>query len=139
MDKERILAKLDEIEQYLGELEEIVPDNFEEYRASIEKRRAAERLLQITIEAVMDTSALLVKEMKLGLPTVEEEFLEKLSGRVLKPATVENLRRMKRFRNFLVHGYGKIEDERVFDIIEENLGDFEDFKAQILNFLKTKP
>lgn len=138
MDKERILAKLDEIGQYLGELEKIVPESLEEYRASIEKRRAVERLLQILIEAVMDACALLVKDLKLGLPSAEEEFLEKLEGKVLKPATVENLKRMKGFRNLLVHGYAKIDDEKVFEILSDSLGDFEDFKTQVLKFLKTR-
>ncbi|MBI5252984.1 MAG: DUF86 domain-containing protein [Euryarchaeota archaeon] len=137
MDKERILAKLDEMEQYLGELQSIVPDSFEEYAASMGTRRAAERLLQITIEAVMDTCALLVKELKLGLPSAEEEFVEKLKGRVLEPATVENLKRMKSFRNLLVHGYAKIEDQKVFEILEDGLEDFKDFKTQVLKFLKS--
>ncbi len=62
----------------------------------------------------MDICALLVKELKLGLPSAEEDFLEKLSGRVLESATVDKLKNMKRFRNVLVHGYTKIEDEKVF-------------------------
>lgn len=138
MDKERILAKLDEMEQYLSELQSIIPDSFEEYQRSIKTKRAAERLLQITIEAVMDTCALLVKELKLGLPSAEEEFLEKLEGKVLEPATLENLKRMKSFRNLLVHGYAKIDDAKVFEILEDRLGNFEDFKAQVLKFLKIK-
>jgi uncharacterized protein YutE (UPF0331/DUF86 family) len=32
IDRERILAKLDELEGYLGELRSIAPDRFEEYR-----------------------------------------------------------------------------------------------------------
>lgn len=86
----------------------------------------------------MDTCALLVKELKLGLPSAEEEFLEKLKGRVLELAIVDNLKKMKSFRNLLVHSYAKIEDEKVFEILENRLGDFEDFKTQILKFLKAK-
>ncbi len=138
MDKARILAKLGEIEQYIGELEEILPDSLEGYRARVEIRRASERLLQMSIEAVMDTCALLVKELKLGLPSAEEEFLEKLKGKVLEPATIDNLKKMKSFRNLLVHGYAKIDDEKVFEILEDGLGDFEDFSKQILKFLKTR-
>lgn len=137
MDKKRILAKLDEIDQYLGELEEVIPGSCGEYKSSVEKRRAAERLLQITIEAVMDTCALLVKELKLGLPSAEEEFLEKLKGKVLEPATIDNLKKMKSFRNILVHGYAKINDEKVFEILEDRLSDFDDFKRQVLKFLRT--
>lgn len=43
MDRERILAKLDEIEQYLKELNEIIPSNFKEYNSSTETKRASER------------------------------------------------------------------------------------------------
>ena len=63
MDMERILAKIDELNQYIAELEAIMPQNFEEYVESIEERRACERLLQIAIECILDICALLVKEL----------------------------------------------------------------------------
>jgi uncharacterized protein YutE (UPF0331/DUF86 family) len=135
MDKERIYAKMDEMEQYLKELQEIIPDSFESYKASIEKKRAIERLLQITIEAVMDICAMLVKELRLGLPSVEEDFLEKLKENVLDPSLVEKLKEMKGFRNILVHGYSKIEDDKVFEILSKKLEDFQDFKMEVLEFL----
>lgn len=135
MDKERIYVKMDEMEQYLKELQEIIPDSFESYKASIEKKRAIERLLQITIEAVMDICAMLVKELRLGLPSVEEDFLEKLKENVLDPSLVEKLKEMKGFRNILVHGYSKIEDDKVFEILSKKLEDFQDFKMEVLEFL----
>lgn len=138
MDRERIYAKLDEMEQYLKELCDIIPESLDDYRASSERKRATERLLQITIEAVMDTCALLVKELKLGLPSVEEDFLEKLKGTVVDPSLVENLKRMKGFRNILVHGYANIEDENIFEILKNRLGDFDEFKKEVIQFLKKK-
>ena len=138
MDKERILGKLDEMEQYVGELQSIVPGRLEEYQTSIEIRRASERLLQIIIEAAMDTCYLLVKELKLGLPSEEEGFLEKLSGKILRPSTIEKLREIKRFRNLLVHGYAKIDDKRVFEILKNSLDDLEEFKEQVVKFIGTQ-
>jgi len=135
MDRERIYAKIDEMEQYLKELYDILPGSLDDYQASIQSRRAVERLLQITIETMMDTCALLVKGLKLGLPSAEEDFLEKLKG-VLKLEMVENLKQMRAFRNILVHGYAKIDDERVFNILTERLEDFEKFKDSILKFLE---
>lgn len=44
VDRERILAKLDELEGYIGELRQIVPASFAEYMGRLEKRRAAERV-----------------------------------------------------------------------------------------------
>jgi Uncharacterized conserved protein len=138
MDKERIYVKLDEIEQYLKEIDEIMPKSIGTYLNNLEKKRALERLLQITIEAVMDTSALLVKELHMGLPAAEEDFLEKLKGKVLEPELVDKLKKMRGFRNILVHGYSKIDDEKVFKILNQDLKDIQDFKKDLIEFLKDK-
>lgn len=44
VDRDRVLAKLDELDGYLDELRTITPRNLEEY-ARIEKKRSCERLL----------------------------------------------------------------------------------------------
>ena len=46
LDRERILAKIDELEGYLHDLRTIAPESFTVYQ-QIEKKRACERLLQI--------------------------------------------------------------------------------------------
>jgi len=59
LDHERVLIKLDQLNGYLGELREVLPEDFNAYRR-VEKRRASERLLQVSIEAVIDVCHLLV-------------------------------------------------------------------------------
>jgi len=44
---------------------------------------------------------------------------------------------MKSFRNILVHKYGEIDGELVFEDLS-NLEDFEKFKEEILKFMKSK-
>ncbi len=138
MGKERIYIKLDEIDQYLQEIEEIIPSSSEKYSPDWTRKRALERLIQITIEAVMDVSALLVKELKLGLPYKEEDFLDKISGRVLNPDMVMKLKEMKGFRNILIHGYTQIDDEKVYEILTHDLEDIVQFKEAVIDFLKEK-
>lgn len=43
IDRERILAKLADLDGYLNELSQIAPSSFDEYVRSIEKRRAGKR------------------------------------------------------------------------------------------------
>lgn len=138
MDKERIYIKIDEMDQYLREIDEIMPSSSTEYIHDLVKRRALERLLQITIEAVMDISAILVKEMKLGLPYHEEDFLDKMSGTVLNPDLVMKLRKMKGFRNVLVQGYSQIDNQRVYEIFTQDLGDITLFKQAVIEFLESQ-
>jgi uncharacterized protein YutE (UPF0331/DUF86 family) len=78
LDKERILAKIDELEGYIKELKQIVPENFEGYKSSIEKRRACERLLHISIECVMDICSVIVSNLRLGLPSEEDNIIKRL-------------------------------------------------------------
>jgi len=136
IDRDRILAKLDELNIVLRELRSVVPASFQEYLA-VEKRRSCERLLQVSIEAVIDTCALLVTGLRLGLPADEDDLFEKLAGReVISCATADVLRRMKGMRNILVHEYGRVDNALVFETIDQHLGDFETFTREILAFLR---
>jgi len=137
VDRERVLAKLDELESHLLELRSIAPGRFEDYLPT-EKRRACERLLQISVEAVIDTCAVLVTGLRLGLPAEEDDLFERLAQRgVVSAAMAETLRRMKGLRNLLVHEYGRIDDRLVFETVRERLGDFDAFKGEVLAFLRT--
>lgn len=79
LDRERLLARVDHLQRYLRELREIVPPTYEQY-TGIEKRRACERLLQLAIEAVTDTCALLVTGLRLGLPAETGDLLKARRG-----------------------------------------------------------
>lgn len=136
-DKKRILSKIDELDSYLDELIEIVPDTFEEYELSIEKKRSCERLLHISIESVIDICMLLVKDLKLGLPVEEEDVFDKLEKKKIFPKkTIKKLREMKGLRNILVHRYGSVDDELVYDSLSAELNDFHEFIDDILKFTK---
>jgi uncharacterized protein YutE (UPF0331/DUF86 family) len=135
VDRDRVLAKLDEMDGYLGELRGILPQDLEAYRA-IEKRRACERLLQVSVECALDVCHQLVAGRRLGLPGAEEDVLDKLeSARLLPPDTIATLRRMKGCRNILVHEYGHVLDELIFEAITTRLGDFDELKRDVLQAL----
>lgn len=137
LDRDRILIKIDQLEGYLKELREILPADFTGYQ-KIERRRACERLLQVSIEAVIDICHLLVAGLRLGIAAEEDDLFEKLKGAgIISLETTEVLKVMKGFRNILVHEYTRIDDRIVYEIAKTRLADFEAFKQQVLQFLKT--
>lgn len=139
LDHERILAKIDALEGYLKELGEILPASFEEYEKKVEKRRACERLLQVSIECVIDICGLMVIGLRLGLPAEEDDLFEKLErAGVITPSRKESLKKMRGFRNILVHEYGHVNDVIVYEILQKNLNDFQAFKQEILQALEKK-
>jgi uncharacterized protein YutE (UPF0331/DUF86 family) len=136
VDRDRLLAKLDELDGYLRELRAIAPVRLDEYRG-IEKKRACERLVQISVEAIIDVCAQVVAGLRLGLPGEEDDLFEKLLRHgVISESMAGTLRRMKGLRNLLVHGYGRVNDQVVFETIQQRLGDCEAFKDEILAFLR---
>jgi uncharacterized protein YutE (UPF0331/DUF86 family) len=136
VDRERVLAKLDELDGYLAELRSILPQTLEEYR-TVATKRACERLLQIAVECVIDVCNLTVTGMRLGLPGEEDDLFEKLEQAGVLSATMsETAKRMKGCRNLLVHRYGGVDDEIIFQTLATKLGDFADFKREILEALE---
>lgn len=136
VDRERVLVKVDELEGYLGELRAIAPRSFQEFQR-IEIRRACERLLQISVECVIDVCSLLVSGLRLGLPAEEDDLFEKLAeAGFISSEMRDNLRRMKGFRNILVHEYGRINDHLVYETATGRLDDFESFKRVVIEILQ---
>ena len=138
VDRDRVLAKLDELDGYLDELRTIAPGDIEEY-ARIEKKRSCERLIQMAVEATIDACAMLVTGLRLGLPGEENDLFEKLARHgAISAGMAETLKRMKGMRNILVHEYGRIDDELVFETVRDGLGDFAAFKREVLDFLRRR-
>jgi len=136
VDRERVLGKIAEIDGYLKELRSIAPATFAAYRA-VEKKRSCERLLQIAIEAVLEICHLLVTGLRLGLPSEENDLFDKLARAGVLPDDENRvLKRMRGFRNILVHEYGEVDDEIVFLAVTKDVEDIERFKQRILEVLK---
>jgi len=137
LDRDRILVKLDQLYGYLGELREVLPEDFTLYR-KVERKRACERLLQVSIEAVIDICHLLVAGLRLGIAAEEDDLFDKLEeAGIISADMAEVLKEMKGLRNILVHEYAQLDDRIVYDIARTRLTDFEAFKQQVLQFLKT--
>ncbi|MCK4730586.1 MAG: DUF86 domain-containing protein [Candidatus Aenigmarchaeota archaeon] len=136
--RERILSKIDELSGYLEELESIKPENFEEYE-SLKTKRACERLLQISVECVVDICNMIVSEKKLGAPADEEDIIAKLTkAKIIPKKLSETIREMRGTRNILVHKYGYIDDKIIYKTLDENIRDFDKFIEFVLKFLKNK-
>jgi uncharacterized protein YutE (UPF0331/DUF86 family) len=134
----RINDKIKELEEYLQELLEIIPENFEEYKDSFEKRAACERYFEKIIEAIVDLGFIFIKENNLNPPEDEEGIFKVLfNEEVISERLSEKLKDAKGMRNFIIHQYEKIDDEIVFNVIKEELiKDIEEFINKIKLYIK---
>ncbi len=132
LNEERVLKKIDEMDKYLSELEDMLPSTEEEYTENIVKKRACEKTIELVIECAIDICAMIVSSKKLGVPEDEEGVLTLLEkNHLISRSLKEVLSSMKGFRNILVHKYGIINDELTYEFFSNHLEDFDLFLKEI--------
>jgi len=137
IDKELIVSKFQIVDEKIKILKEISRTSAREAVSDPIKRAAAERLLQVAIEAVIDIGCHIISALKLKTPSTYAEIAEILaSKRIISDDLQQKIASMIRFRNLLVHGYTKVDPERLADLLERRLNDFELFKEEITEWLK---
>jgi len=118
----KINNKIDEIREYLNELDDIVPQNVEEYKSNIEKKAACERYFEKIVEAITNLAFLIIKNKKLKIPEDDIDAFNILLENGIIDSSLENkLWNAKGMRNIISHQYGKIDDEIVFAAISQEL------------------
>ena len=135
---ERLTDKLKEIEQYLQELSEIIPENYLDYANDIKTKAACERYFEKIIEAVVDAAFLVIKEKELDIPEDDKEAFDiLLNENIISEELAGNLKDAKGMRNLIAHKYGSVDDEVVFRSITEELErDVKSFVKSLKNKLK---
>jgi uncharacterized protein YutE (UPF0331/DUF86 family) len=114
VDRARILALIDVVEQHVRHVETLTPRVFDAYAGDTRTRLAVERALQVAIEAIVDAAALVAAGKRIGLPADEETVAGGLQrAGCLDEGEAKLLGELRRFRNVLVHQYGVLDDRRV--------------------------
>lgn len=118
----RIKDKTEEIEKYVSELDEIIPENYEEYLNDIKSKAACERYAEKIVQAITDLAFLVIKDRKLISPESDIEAFSILSSNnIISIELADRLQDAKGMRNILAHEYGEVDDEIVFNAISSEL------------------
>jgi len=129
--KKRFKDKIKEIETFLEEFREIVPDSLEDYKENIEKKAACERYFEKIMESVIDLAFITIKLKNLEIPEDEKDAFNILFDKdIIEEELCKKLKDAKGMRNIIIHQYGKIDDELVFDLISDEL------EKDVLMFVK---
>ena len=133
MKERRITDKISEIEEYLKQLEEILPKDFNEYCNNFKIRLMGERSFEKIVEAVVDLAFLIMKQKKLKTLESEREIFSVLAkADIISKELAQKLSDAKGMRNILAHEYGQVDNELVFySLTEELIPDIKEFIKQV--------
>lgn len=128
-----IQERLKLLDGYTRQLRQLSESSLEEYRANEILRRAVERLLHLAIEACLDIGHHLIAERGYRAPQDNRDVFRVLADEdVISPDLLPSLLDMAGFRNLLVHGYARIDDDLVHEILVSRLDDFEAFARMVI-------
>lgn len=135
-DKNKIDQKLVFMDTCLNKLRKLKSINKDEFVEDFTKVDSAKYLLQVGIEAMLDISSHLIARNRLGKPKDNKDHFQILADNgVIDIKDVLVYFNMAKFRNRIVHMYFNISDEMIYDIVQNNIVDFERFIASIVNTL----
>lgn len=133
VNRDKIRDKVQIIKNNIRKLEAIRENSLEEFLENPLMPDASIRMLQVSIEAMLDISHHIVSRRHLGTPKTYREAIELLEqNRIINKDLLPTFVNMVKFRNRAVHLYDEIADEEIYKIIQNHLTDFEKFISAIV-------
>ena len=121
---QRVKEKAADIKDALQFLSRYAAQKDEEFLSNPEAIRAARYCFIVMAEAATSIAAHFCARLICKAPsTYAESFYLLGEHKLLDPLLAARLGKMMDFRNLLIHGYGKIDDRRMLQIMRNDLAD----------------
>lgn len=134
--REVVISRINKLNEYIDILKTIRKHNKETYINDPLIYGSAERFLHLSIECVLDIGNHVISDMRYRKPENNKDiFLVLYENNILHEKIKKNLCNMAGFRNILVHDYMKLDRGVVYDIINSNLKDIEEFVKIIIQYV----
>ncbi|PWR70502.1 DUF86 domain-containing protein [Methanospirillum stamsii] len=136
--REKIRYLLSEIDESLTLIRNNLPENqdLNDFLALGLLKDGLYKRLEYVLQSIFDICAILNRDLKLGIPQNDEDILTNLAKiEIIDARLLDTLRNMKGMRNILVHQYGRINDEIIFEVLMTKIDDIEFFCQSIVKLL----
>lgn len=134
IDYNRIAEKIKFIRENLKKLKELSELKKEIFLNDYRNYDTAKYNLQAAVEAVLDIAAHIIAREDLGSPdTGADSFRILAEAGIIEGDMLLKLVKMTKFRNRIVHLYDQIDEEFIYQIINNNLEDIEKYVDLIVN------
>ncbi|WP_294348725.1 DUF86 domain-containing protein [uncultured Clostridium sp.] len=135
MVRDVIYNKIASIERCINRINEVYegnPQNLDDYT----KQDSIILNIQRACECSIDLAMHIVSEKKLGIPQNSRDAFEVLEvNKVIEKVLANKMKSMVGFRNIAVHNYESVNMKIVQMIIENHLGDFEEYIDSISKYI----
>ena len=132
VDPARVRTLLDRLAEELTHLQRLAASPETKTATNPDILAAIKYRFVVAIETCIDIGQHVISSEGLRSPAdLADVFVVLGETDFLTPDLVQPLQQMARFRNLLVHGYLRVDDSRVLEILNTDLEDFVSFKREI--------
>jgi len=134
-----IRIKIAEITECVQLVSDNLPESYEDFLGLGLVKDGIYKRMEFAIEDVLDICAIINTDLALGIPSADDDILDHLAvAGIIDPEVICRVRRMRGFRNIVVHRYGRIDDRLAFSLLHEQLPDFAVFIKAVEKFLRNR-
>lgn len=128
VDSDLILAKSSSVKRHLNRVIEKRHTDLQTFLQDIDRQESILFNLQMAIQNCIDIAAHIVSEEGLGVPgSTNEMFYLLEENEYLNNELTEKMVKAVGFRNLIVHEYGKIDLDQVFEVAQEDITDLNEY------------
>lgn len=137
INQEIIHNRIDLINRSITRLRKLAALPKKEFTSNPDNFAIAEHHLRRALESLFDIGRHIMAKQGLGHPVDYQSIIRTLAEeRVIPGEFAARIKGMAGYRNRLVHGYAEVTPNEMHNIIQNKLGDFEDFCSYILKYFK---
>jgi len=130
---EKISQKFIQLDEYLGLLDEIAKVSEKAFLEDKILIGSAKYYLQTSIECCLDVANHIIASERYRSPKDYADSFAVLEEKgIFQQQLGQNLRQMTKFRNRLVHLYGEIDDQFVYEFLKTDVEDIRKFRKVII-------
>ncbi len=135
--KNEVLNKLEKLQEYVKILNSYKKSSIQDINEDFTLRGAVERYLEVSLECVLDIGEMVISKEGFRKPETYKEVIVILGEAGIFPIEfAERFAEAAKFRNILVHMYAEVDVGMVYDVLQNNLGDFDEFAKYIAAYLE---
>lgn len=136
IDSALLLAKAGSVKKHLNRILEKRKVNLDSFLTDIDRQESILFNVQMAVQNCIDIAAHIISEEGFGVPgsTTEMFYLLRDQGYLNQNLTLAMVKAVG-FRNLIVHEYGKIELEQVYEIAHNNINDLNEYLKAIIKKL----
>ncbi|MEQ9714266.1 MAG: DUF86 domain-containing protein [Candidatus Asgardarchaeum sp.] len=131
--------RINRVSKALDRLKWLSKLNYEDFISDFRNIDSAERNLHIAIEGLLDIGSFIISELNLGAPKSYKDIGMILLKNKIVSLDIGNLMKdLARFRNVIVHCYAELLEDKIYDLLRNNISDLISVYEALLNAIKDR-